>query len=196
MFPPDGELGLLLPKAPVRRGITLIELLVVMALISLMIGISYPSVSRGLETVRLRMAGDDVSSFLSLAMNRVERTESPVEVRFLRSQRALEMGGPNTPRKTLQLPDGIGIGTIHPAIAEQPQSDCSFLLLPGAAFPRLLIELTSQGGGRRAVRIDPATGTPVVEDAAHPYPEAPLTQQESTRTEPGAIKAEPEATKK
>lgn len=174
MSRPDGELGLLTPGPPARRGITLIELLVVMAIISLILGVSYPSVSRGLESVRLRMAGDDVSSFLSLAMNRVERTESPVEVRFLRSQRALEMGGPNTPRRTLQLPDGIGIGAIRPAIAEEPQAERSVLLLPGAAFPRLLIELTSQGGGRRSVRIDPATGTPVVEEAAHPYPETPL----------------------
>ena len=69
------------------RGITLIELLVVMALISLIMGVAYPSVSRGLESVRLRMAGDDVASFLSFAMNRVEETEFPVEVRFLNAQR-------------------------------------------------------------------------------------------------------------
>jgi prepilin-type N-terminal cleavage/methylation domain-containing protein len=196
VFRPDGELELLPRRLPARCGITLIELLVVMAIISLIMGVSYPSVSRGLESVRLRMAGDDVSSFLSLAMNRVERTESPVEVRFLRSQRALEMGGPNTPRKTLQLPDGINIGAILPSIAEDPQGDRNFLLMPGAAFPRLLIELTSQNGGRRAVRIDPATGTPVVEEAAHPFPEAPLTQPGAIKTEPEATKTEPEATKK
>ena len=159
-------------RLPARRGITLIELLVVMAIISLIMGVSYPSVSRGLESVRLRMAGDDVASFLSLAVNRVERTESPVEVRFLRPQRTLELGGPQTPRKTLQLPDGIGIGAILPAVADDPQVERSFLLLPGAAFPRLLIELTSRGGGRRVVRIEPATGTPIVEDATQLQPEA------------------------
>jgi len=170
-----------IPHTRNRRGITLIELLVVMAIISLIMGVSYPSVSRGLESVRLRMAGDDVSSFLSLAMNRVERTESPVEVRFLRSQRALEMGGPHTPRKTLQLPDGIAIGAIRPALADELQADRSFLLMPGAAFPRLLIELTSQGGGRRAVRIDPVTGTPFVEEAIQPPPSTGMQQGENRR---------------
>lgn len=152
--------------SPSRRGITLIELLVVMALISLLMGIAYPSVSRGLESVRLRMAGDDVASFLSLAMNRVEKTESPVEVRFLKSQRTIEMGGPKTPLKTLKLPDGIGIGEIYPVFPGEPQAERSTLLMPGAPFPRLIIELTSEGGGRRSIRIDPATGTPIIDQPA------------------------------
>lgn len=153
------------------RGITLIELLVVMAVISLMMGVAYPSVSRGLESVRLRMAGDDVASFLSLAMNRVEKTESPVEVRFLRSQRVIEMDGPATPLKTLNLPDGIGIGEISPEVEGEPQTERSALLMPGAPFPRMTVELTSVGGGRRAVRIDPTTSTPIIEEPARPQTE-------------------------
>jgi len=158
--------------SPARRGITLIELLVVMAIISLLMGVAYPSVSRGLESVRLRMAGDDVASFLSLAMNRVEKTESPVEVRFLKSQRTIEMGGPNTPLKTLKLPDNIGIGEIYPVVPGEPQNERSALLMPGAPFPRLTIELTSDGGGKRTVRIDPATSTPIIDESAHPQTEA------------------------
>jgi prepilin-type N-terminal cleavage/methylation domain-containing protein len=159
-------------RSPSRRGITLIELLVVMAVISLMMGIAYPSVSRGLESVRLRMAGDDVASFLSLAMNRVEKTEFPVEIRFLKAQRTIEMSGPHTPLKTLKLPDGIGIGEIYPVAPGEPQAERSALLMPGAPFPRLVVELTSTGGGRRAVRIDPATSTPVIEESARPQMES------------------------
>ena len=150
----------------------MIELLVVLAIISLIIGVAYPSVSRGLESVRLRMAGDDVASFLSLAMNRVERVETPVEVRFLKSQRKIEMSGPNTPLKTLQLPDGISIGEIYPVELGEMVADRSALLMPGAPFPNLTIELTSQGGGKRAVRIDPATSTPVIDENARPQAEA------------------------
>jgi len=159
-------------RTPARRGITLIEMLVVMAIISLLVGVAYPSVARGLESVRLRMAGDDVASFLSLAMNRVEKTETPVEVRFLKSQRTLEMGGPGTPLKTLKLPDGINIGEIYPVAPGEPQTERSTLLLPGAPFPRLTIVLTSEGGGRRAIRIDPATSTPIIDEQVAPQPEA------------------------
>jgi prepilin-type N-terminal cleavage/methylation domain-containing protein len=155
-------------RAAVRRGITLIEMLVVVAIVSLMVGISYPSVARGLEGIRLRMAGDDLASFLSLAMNRVEKLEAPVEVRFLRSQRKVEMAGPNMPVRTLQLPENIGLGEIYPVVPGEPQGDRSVLLMPGAPFPRLSIELTSRSGGKRLVRIDPVTGTPVIDEQAGP----------------------------
>ncbi len=156
---------------PARRGITLIEMLVVIAIISLIVGVSYPSVARGLESVRLRMAADDLASFISLAMNRVEKLESPVELRFLKAQRTVEMGGPNTPLKTLKLPDGIDIGEIYPAASGDAQIERSVLLMPGAPFPRWTIELTSQGGGKRAVRIDPATSTPIIDEFARPQTE-------------------------
>lgn len=160
------------PRVQARRGITLIEMLVVIAVISLIMGVAYPSVSRGLESVRLRMASDDLASFLSLAMNRVEKLESPVEVRFLGAQRMIEIGGPSMAVKTLKLPDGIGIGEIYPAIPGDAQTERSVLLMPGAPFPRLTIELTSQGGGRRVVRIDPATSTPIIDEIPRPQTEA------------------------
>jgi hypothetical protein len=119
------------------------------------------------------MAGDDVASFLSVALNRGEKTEIPVEVRFLKSQRSLEMGGPGTPLKTLKLPDGINIGEIYPVLPGEPQTDRSTLLMPGAPFPRLAIELTSEGGGKRTVRIDPTTGTPIIDQPVPPPTEAP-----------------------
>ncbi len=161
-----------IPNIPARRGITLIEMLVVIAIVSLIVGVSYPSVARGLESVRLRMAADDLASFLSLAMNRVEKLEAPVEVRFLKAQRKVEMDGPNTPLKTLQLPDGISIGEIYPIPPGEALNERSALLMPGAPFPRLTIELTSQGGGKRTVRIDPATSTPIIDEFVRPQTES------------------------
>lgn len=150
------------------RGITLIEMLVVVALISLVVGLSYPGVSKGLEGIRLRMSADDVASFLSLAMNRVDRTESPVVLRFLKAQGALEISGPSGPPKMLKLPDGISIAEVYPLEPGEPQSERSALLLPGGSFPRLIVELASRGGARRSIRVDPVTGTTLVEGPVQP----------------------------
>jgi prepilin-type N-terminal cleavage/methylation domain-containing protein len=161
-----------IPHTPARRGITLIEMLVVIALISLIMGVSYPSVSRGLDGIRLRTAADDVASFLGLAMNQVERTESPVVVRFLEAQGVLEMSGPDVPLKTMKLADGISIAEVRPAVPGEQDGVRSVSLLPGGTFPRLMVDLTSRSGGRRTVAVDPVTGSAVAESSAHPDAQA------------------------
>jgi prepilin-type N-terminal cleavage/methylation domain-containing protein len=157
-----------IPHIPARRGITLIEMLVVMALIALIMGVSYPSVSRGLDGIRLRTAADDVASFLGSAMNQVERTESPVVVRFLEAQGVLEMSGPGVPLKTMKLADGISIAEVRPAVSGGQDGERNVFLLPGGSFPRLMVYLTSRSGGRRIVAVDPVTGSAVADSAAHP----------------------------
>ena len=140
------------------RGITLLELLVVVALVALVAGLTYPGAMRGFENVRLRMACDDVAAFLSVAMSRVDRNESPVEVRFLKAESVIEMGGPGVTPERLELPGGIRLVGIYPAQDTEDSNVYSVLLMPGGAFPRLTVELGSQRAGRRLVRIDPITG--------------------------------------
>jgi|SRR5208283_2481837 len=146
-----------------RRGITLLEMLVVVAIIALVAGLSYPGVSRGVERIRLRVAADDVAAFLAQAMSRAERSETPVEVRFLKTKAAIEMGGPSTPTRTLHLPDGVVLAEVYPVVAEEGFEPVrSVLLLPGGAFPSLRVELATREAGKRSISIDPVTGVPVV----------------------------------
>ena len=153
------------PAAGARRGangITLLEMMVVVALLSLIAGLTYPGVSRGMERIRLRVAADDVAAFLSQAMNRTERTETPIEVRFLKAQGTIEMAGPATPLRTLKLPDGVTLSEVYPEPEDGSLTEPSFLLLPGGAFPDVTVELSTRSAGKRTVRIDPVTGAPVV----------------------------------
>jgi prepilin-type N-terminal cleavage/methylation domain-containing protein len=62
------------------RGVTLVEMMVVMTIIALMAGISFPAVSAGIDSVRLRSATDSLASFLNAAVNRAERRQQAVEV--------------------------------------------------------------------------------------------------------------------
>ena len=144
------------------RGMTLLEMLVVVAIISLVAGLSYPGVARGMERIRLRVAADDVAAFLSQAVSRADRTESPVELRFVKLQATIEMAGPNTPLRTLRLPDGVTLSEVYPVPEEGPQAVPTVLLLPGGAFPGLTVQLSTPSAGQRTVRLDPATGVPVI----------------------------------
>ena len=55
-----------------QRGITLIEMLIVVSLSGLMVGITFPSVSAGIDSLRITSTSDSIVSFLNGALNRAE----------------------------------------------------------------------------------------------------------------------------
>src|ERR1041384_2542026 len=62
------------------KGVTLIEALFVVALIALVAGLSFPSVTSGLDTLRLRSTSDAIVSFLNIALDHADRRQQAVEV--------------------------------------------------------------------------------------------------------------------
>jgi general secretion pathway protein H len=148
------------------RGITLLEMLVVVALIALIAGLSYPSVGRGLDTIRLRGGADDLAAFLASAMASVERTESPMELRFSFDDATVVAAGPLVAARTLRLPDGVRIEALYRRRNEPGETERSVMLMPGGGLPRLTLELVARNGVRRWVTVDAVTGVPLVEEQA------------------------------
>src|SRR5947209_17622518 len=98
-------------KTSVRRataGVTLVELLVVVALISLMIGISFPAITSGVDSLRLNAATNSIVGFFNSGLNRAERRQQVVEITISRPANALEMRSsePGFFRK-LEMPEGV-----------------------------------------------------------------------------------------
>ncbi len=144
-------------------GITLIEMMVVVTIIALLVGLSFPSVSAGIDSVRLRSATDSVASFLNAAVNRAERHQQPVEVVISPKDNSLTVYS-NEPGYTrdLKLPDGV---TIEAVLPRQPEEDGPrrLILLPGASVPGIGVQVANRHGSHRIVRLDPMTGFPRVE---------------------------------
>jgi prepilin-type N-terminal cleavage/methylation domain-containing protein len=137
-------------------GVTLIELLVVMAIISLLVGISLPSVGHGLSSIRLKGASADVSAFILSALNRAERHEQTMEIIVYPKEGKLELDSTEPGyTRTLTMPAGVTIAGDNPM---------RILLMPGSAPPRVFIDLFNDRGAHRIVRLDPVTGVP--EEAA------------------------------
>lgn len=145
-------------------GVTLIEMLVVLALISLMVGISFPAFTSGIDSMRLNQATTSIVTFLNAGLDRAERREQVVEVQILRTQNAMEMRSTEAGFfRRLELPEGITITHILPEIADGIETSRAFLLYPGGTVPHFGVQLINRKNVERIVRVDPMTGVPQVE---------------------------------
>jgi type II secretory pathway pseudopilin PulG len=132
-------------------------MVVVLAIVGLIVGVSFPAITAGLDSVRLVSSTDSVAAFLNAAVNRVQRRQEAVEVIIdPRTNHLSALSNDPSFSRELQLPDGVIIETDQP----EPRR---LILIPGASVPGIAIQLMSRRGGRRIVRLDPMTGYPRVE---------------------------------
>lgn len=132
-------------------------------IIAVIVSISTPSVTAGIDAVRLATSTSSVAAFLNSASNHAERRERPVEL--VLSARTLQFVSTDKGSlRTLTLPDGITMTPISAQPSEDAEGISRWLFMPGGAVPSVAIQLGNQHGGRRTVRLDPMTGFPRVEN--------------------------------
>ena len=150
-----------------ESGVTLIELLVVTALIALMIGISFPALTSGIDSLRLNGASNAIVNFFNSGLSRADRRQQVVAITILKARNSLEMHSTDPGfARTLELPEGINIASVLPRISEQQDADDAprtFLLYPGGTVPPFGVELMNRKNVHRIVRVDPITGVPRTE---------------------------------
>jgi type II secretory pathway pseudopilin PulG len=146
------------------NGITFVELLVVVAIISLMVGISFPAITSGIDSLRLNAATNGVVSFFNTGLNRAERRQQVVAITISKTENEITMRStePGFVRK-LDIPQGVTITRIFPELPDNPDAPRSFLLYPGGTVPRFGVQLMNRRNVERIVRVDPITGVPRVE---------------------------------
>jgi prepilin-type N-terminal cleavage/methylation domain-containing protein len=147
-----------------RSGVTLIELMVVVALISLMVAISFPAITSGVDSLRLNAATNGVVRFFNIGLTRAERRQEAVEITISKAQNSLAMRSTD-PRfgMRLELPDGVTITRVLPDLPGNPDGPRIFLLYPGGTAPPCGVQLMNRRNVERIVRVDPVNGVPQVE---------------------------------
>jgi Tfp pilus assembly protein FimT len=136
----------------------------VMAIIAMIVAISFPAVTGGLESIRLNSSADTVASFLNGALNRAERRQEAVELVVSARENSISMRSADGKiARTLDLTGGVAIQNILPGTAEMNQQPRHFVVMPGGAPPQITVELGNGRGERRIVRVDPITGAPEIE---------------------------------
>ena len=146
-----------------QKGVTLLEMLVVVGIAAILMGVSYPSISASIDSVRLATAADSTAAFLNSALNRAEQRHQVLELTIAKgkNQLALRSADPTFLRK-LEFPTGIRIAEILPASLLSDEEARVFYLIPGGAAPRVGVQLVNTRGGKRTVRVDPITGAPEI----------------------------------
>ena len=140
-------------------------MLIVVSIIAAIVSVSFPSLTSGLAGIRLTSAAGTVASFLTTALNNVDRREQPASVLISPADNALSIftaASGDKPANKLAMPAGIAIEGDEPR---------RFLLFPGGACPRIVVILHNEKGSRRSVRIDPVTAVPKIERVSGPVNE-------------------------
>jgi len=139
-------------------------MIVVVAIIGLIVGVSFPAISAGLDSVRMVSATDSVAALLNAGVTWAERRQQPVELLVSPRENKLALySADGAFTREFQLPDGIVVEGVQPAVADDPDGIRRVMFTPGGAVPGIGIQLANRRGGHRLVRLDPMTGFPRVE---------------------------------
>ena len=148
-----------------ESGVTLLEMIVVVALIALMIGITFPAVGAGLESLRLREGAEDVVTAFNSALIRSERLQQAMVITISPARRCVETQSlVSGTSKKVELPDGVNVISVFPSAQaagssnSADQKDRTFLVYPDGSVPRISLDLENRRGKHRLVSLDPITG--------------------------------------
>jgi prepilin-type N-terminal cleavage/methylation domain-containing protein len=144
-------------KAVPQAGVTLIEMMIVVTLIALVAGLSYPTVSSGLETLRLRSASDAIVALLNTSVERADRRQQAVEIQITPGF-VIARSADGAFNRRIDIAQPIRITDILPHVPASSDDTRRILVYPGGSPPRIGIELSTVAGRKRLVSIDPITG--------------------------------------
>ncbi len=149
-----------------RRGVTLIEMLVVVTIISLIVAVSFPAITSGLDTLKLHQAVRDTVSLFDAGLSRAQRSQQVVEITVSPKDNAMWILAPDARyERKIEMPDGVTITRVFPVNPNEDQLAVrSFYLYPGGSVPRFGIEMRNRRGTRRIVSVDPITGVPRISE--------------------------------
>src|SRR5690242_7001970 len=96
-------------------------MMIVVTLVALIAAISFPAITSGIDSMRLKSASDATVAFINRGVSRAERRQVAVEVLILPKDNALELHAVDKSLNArLNLPEGIRIEKILP---ELPMAD-------------------------------------------------------------------------
>lgn len=136
-----------------ERGYTLLELVVVLVLAGLLMSVVIPSVSGTLESSRLRSGAAEVRATFNLARTLAASGGRERVVTFHLDRGAYDVGG-----EERLVPDGVSIAAARAGTEAVEQGELRVRFFPDGSAEEAEVVLTSRGGGRLRVTVDPLTG--------------------------------------
>ena len=152
-----------------QKGFTLLEIIITLTVITLVLAVSYPSLSRGTTALSLRTTGRDILSIMRYAREKAVTEQTGMRVVVDQdNQSVLMINDSDNSTRTYWLPENV---KIHGVVVEGAESDSgisSIRFLPNGSSNAAQILIESTTGGFIKIVSDPITGVasiqPVTEE--------------------------------
>ena len=150
-----------------NQGFTLLELLIVMLVVSLALAVSYPALSRGSASMRLRATARDVLNTLRYAREQAVTEQMGMNVTIDREKQRLiltnDLGDGN---RTYTMPADVKIHRIALGNSEAVNGSIIVHFLPNGSSDSAEVLLRSDKGSFLRIISDPITGGARIETGA------------------------------
>ncbi len=146
------------------QGFTLVELIIVVVVIALVLAVSYPSLSRGSASIKLRAAGRDILSTFRYAREKAVTEQTGMRVTVDREKQEVTLSddlGDGSRRYT--LPRDIQIRRMLLGGIEVMEGPLIVRFLPNGSAEEAEVMLQSRTGSFLRIITDPITGGARVE---------------------------------
>lgn len=141
------------------QGFTLLELIIVVLVIALVLAVSYPSLSRGSTSIRLRATGRDIISTFRYAREKAVTEQTGMRVTVDREKQELilsdELG--DGARK-YRLPENVKIQRMAAGGNEVAEGSLVVRFLPNGSADSAELLIESKSGSTLRIVTDPITG--------------------------------------
>jgi prepilin-type N-terminal cleavage/methylation domain-containing protein len=141
------------------RGFTLLELLMVMLVVALVLAVSYPSLSRGSQSLHLRATGRDILNSFRYAREKAVTEQTGMMVTLDREKQELVLSdllGDGT--RSYRLPHDVKIQRMALAGAEVVRGPLVVRFLPNGSADSAEVWLQSESGAMLKIVSDPISG--------------------------------------
>ena len=145
----------------------MLELLIVVLVVALVLAISYPSLSRGSASIRLRTTGRDVLNTFRYAREKAVTEQVGMKVTLDREKQSVvltdDLGDGS---RKYNLPMGVKINRVALGGAEVLEGPAVVRFLPNGSSDRVEVLLKSDAGSFLRIISDPITGGARIESGA------------------------------
>lgn len=141
------------------HGFTLLELLIVVLVITLVLAVSYPSLSRGSASIRLRTTGRDVLNTFRYAREKAVTEQIGMKITVDREKQILVLSNfLGDGSRIYTMPEDVKIHRMALGDAEVPEGPVIVRFLPNGSSDPIEVLLKSDAGSFLRIISDPITG--------------------------------------
>jgi general secretion pathway protein H len=141
------------------QGFTLLELIIVVLVISLALAVTYPAMSRGSTSIRLRSTARDILNTFRTAREKAVTEQTGMRVMVDQKKQELvlsdDFGGG---ARRYRLPDDVRIQRVVSGGMEITEGPLFVRFLPNGSAENAEVLLESKTGGHLRIVTDPMTG--------------------------------------